>query len=269
MGKQTALATRMEGSGPLMIWGHALMANMAVDDAAALLDFRLLAKELKLLRYDARGHGQSPGSTEAQDYHWSQLAADMLALADQHSPEEAVILGGASMGCATALQAALQSPQRVKALILVLPPTGGAQRVAQRKKYKTIATAQRWLGNWPYKLVAKLPLPAPPAHERLRRMSMASIRGLANADLKKMNAALAGASLSDLPEQTVLQTLNIPCAILSWQGDDSHPPESAAYLAAHLPDVRLYRVDSMDAIDDWTFDLLEFLDGVQRESQAA
>ena len=231
MSSHTALATRIEGSGPLMIWGHALMANMAVDDAAALLDFRLLAKELRLLRYDAKGHGQSPGSTDADDYRWSQLAADMLALADQHSPDDTVILGGASMGCATALEAALSAPERVRALVLVLPPTGGEQRVAQRKKYKTIATAQRWLGNWPYKLVAKLPLPAPPAHERLKRMSMASIRGLAEADLKRMNAALAGASLSDLPDAKALQKLNIPCAILSWQGDDSHPPESAAYLA--------------------------------------
>lgn len=269
MSKPNALALRIEGRGPLMIWGHALMANMAVDDAAALLDFRLLSKELQLLRYDARGHGQSPGTYESEDYRWSELASDMLELADRHSPDDSVILGGASMGCATALDAALRAPQRTRALVLVLPPTGGEKRIAQRKKYQTIAKAQRLLGNWPYKLVAKLPLPAPPAHERLKRLSMASIRSLAKADLKTMNAALAGAALSDLPDAKALATLNIPCAILSWEGDDSHPPESAAYLAEHLPDVRLYRVDPMDTIDDWTFDVLDFIDGVLRESQAA
>lgn len=252
-----------------MVWGHALMANMAVDEAAALVDFRLLSKQMRLLRYDARGHGQSPGSDKEQDYRWPALAADMLSLADKHSPDEPVILGGASMGCATALEAALSSPERVRALVLVLPPTGGEKRIAQKKKYKTIATAQRLLGNWPYKLVAKLPLPAPPAHERLKRLSMASIRSLAEADLKLMNAALAGASQSDLPTAESLQALNIPCAILTWEGDDSHPPESAEYLARHLPDVRLLRIDPMNAIDDWTFDLLEFIDGTGSKSKAA
>ena len=52
------LCYRVEGDGPLAIFGHGLMGSMEqVEENLSVLD-QLLAR-VRLLVYDARGHGQS------------------------------------------------------------------------------------------------------------------------------------------------------------------------------------------------------------------
>ncbi len=40
------------------------------------------------------------------------------------------VAGGSSMGCATSIYAALLAPERMKALVLVIPPTAWETRAA-------------------------------------------------------------------------------------------------------------------------------------------
>ena len=91
------LAVRRLGDGIPFVWGHSLMGSIRVEDAAALWDWSQVEQVAEVVRFDARGHGNSDGSYAADDYRWPQLADDMLAIADSVATESGwprCILGG-------------------------------------------------------------------------------------------------------------------------------------------------------------------------------
>jgi len=119
--KDVSLNVRITGEGTPFIWAHGLMFSIEGEDKLGF-EWDSFPKNIKLVRYDARGHGKSEPSYKPEDYHWRNLGQDMLALADAIGAEK-VISGGASMGCATTIYAALQAPERMKAMVLVCPST--------------------------------------------------------------------------------------------------------------------------------------------------
>ena len=129
---------QVAGDGPPFVWGHGLTSSMASEDAFGLLDFGRVAELRRVIRYDARGHGQSGSTPEPEGYAWSELAHDQLALADALGVGT-YVTAGASMGCATALWAAVHDPARITALVLAIPPTGSETRAEQRNAYEVAA----------------------------------------------------------------------------------------------------------------------------------
>lgn len=123
------LAYEMSGTGPTLVWGHGLTSNMARDDAFEVLDWPTVRHVARVLRYDARRHGESESTADPIDHHWRNLDLDQLALADAVGVGS-YIAGGASLGCATALHAALLAPERVTALLLAIPPRAWETRGA-------------------------------------------------------------------------------------------------------------------------------------------
>src|SRR5438067_12666005 len=97
------LNVRDEGEGRLLLWGHGLMSDMQFEDETRLM-LPLPGDGVRIVRYDARGHGTSGATQHDDDYRWSSLAQDMLGVLDSAGADTAV-LGGASMGTATALHA--------------------------------------------------------------------------------------------------------------------------------------------------------------------
>ena len=73
------LAVRQRGVGIPLVWGHGLMGSVKVEDQAGLLDWEEVEGHAEVVRYDARGHGNSDGSYDPQDYRWGCMAQDMLA----------------------------------------------------------------------------------------------------------------------------------------------------------------------------------------------
>jgi pimeloyl-ACP methyl ester carboxylesterase len=55
---------------------------MAQEDDVGLFDWVHTLRGIRLIRYDARGHGGSKATYRPEDYQWPALAADMLGLAD-------------------------------------------------------------------------------------------------------------------------------------------------------------------------------------------
>eukprot|EP01065_Artemidia_motanka_P041956 TRINITY_DN5526_c0_g1_i2.p1 TRINITY_DN5526_c0_g1~~TRINITY_DN5526_c0_g1_i2.p1 ORF type:complete len:229 (+),score=63.64 TRINITY_DN5526_c0_g1_i2:43-687(+) len=114
-----------------LVWAHALSSSRGREDGEAVWD---LSRCAPVVRYDALGHGLSSGPAVPDAYTWQALAADMQAVAvaaQAESGAPAYIAGGASMGCATALWAAVQNPASVLALLLVIPPTCRKRRSAR------------------------------------------------------------------------------------------------------------------------------------------
>lgn len=257
------LAVRRHGQGVPLVWGHSLLGSMRVDDEAGIWAWEELEEHCLLARYDARGHGNSDGSYNPRDYRWSHLAADMWRVADSVTPQQGrVVLGGASMGCCTALEAALQAPERVAGLILVLPPTAWRSRPRQALRYRHQAWLSAAFGATPYRLLDYLPDGRRHRNARVR-LSSTITRGLATANPLYVQAALRGAAISDLPARSKLRQLDIPALILTWRGDAAHPVSTARILAKTLPRVDEMIISEPRDISDWTASAARFLDNLE------
>ena len=258
------LAVRQRGSGIPLIWGHNLLGSIRVDDQAGIWDWEQIEQHSKLVRYDARGHGNSDGSYDARDYRWDHLANDMLSVAQSVSTSaQRYILGGASMGCSTALQAALQQPDRVAGLILVLPPTAWRSRSRQARKYRWQAMLSGALGATPYRVLDFLPARNEDEDAR-RRLSATVARELVTANPLYVQAALQGAAQSDLPSKHKLRQLDVPTIIFTWRGDKTHPVSTAKILADRLPNVQSLVISDADDVQAWTTQACQFIDQLSR-----
>jgi pimeloyl-ACP methyl ester carboxylesterase len=80
-----------------------------------------LAKDLRILAPDLRGHGATTLPAEPQGWPgWSGFAADLTALLAA-AVTQPVVLAGHSLGATTSLLAAVAAPERVRNLVLFEP----------------------------------------------------------------------------------------------------------------------------------------------------
>ena len=87
---------------------------------------RLLARRgLRMIAYDARGHGESDPAPEGGGYSYDELSADLGSVLDELAPQTGVILAGHSMGSHTVAAYALDHPERIAALVLIGPASTG------------------------------------------------------------------------------------------------------------------------------------------------
>ncbi|MDX1734122.1 MAG: alpha/beta hydrolase [Halioglobus sp.] len=257
---EVELAVRRSGAGVPFVWGHSLMGSMRVEDRAGLWDWERLERHAQIVRYDARGHGNSDGSYRGEDYQWQHMAADMLAVADAVATEAGAgrcILGGISMGAATALQAAVQQPRAVAGLVLALPPTAWDTRPRQAAVYRQLARVSGIFGAAPYRLLDLLPIPT--REDGRSRLALHTMKGLARANPLHVQAALRGAARSDMVEPDELRDLRVPTLILAWEDDTAHPLSTATALAEHLPDVRALVICDPEDTTPWGDALADFV----------
>lgn len=87
---------------------------------------------LRVIAFDARGHGESSAAASPDEYTYARMTADALAVLDAAGVERAALVGQ-SMGAATAAAVALAAPGRVSALCAITPahlgrPSAGLDR---------------------------------------------------------------------------------------------------------------------------------------------
>lgn len=266
---EVELAVRRQGKGIPFVWGHSLMGSMRVEDQAALWDWGDIERFAEVVRYDARGHGNSDGSYDPDDYCWDKMAGDMLAIAGSAAAANGAgrfLLGGISMGAATALEAAVQQPQQVAGLVLVLPPTAWETRPRQSAIYKRMSWVSGLLGAAPYRLLDLLPIPM--RDDGRNQLAMHTMKGLARANPLHVQAALGGAARSDMANRDDLEQLQIPTLILAWEDDSAHPVSTATELAERLPDVRELVVCHPGDITQWQSSMLQFIKDISKESSS-
>jgi 3-oxoadipate enol-lactonase len=266
---QHDLNVRSQGSGPLFVWGHGLMASMRSEDALGLFDWENFPEDLCLLRYDARGHGSSEVSNVPEGYHWAELGRDMTALAQQFSKGKDYLIGGQSMGSATALYAALQCPERVAGLVLVNPPTAWQTRSAQGALYRKTAWFSALLGG---KLLAKT------ARNNLQRLLpywllearsgqvLGILQGLRVLRRSTLFNLFRGAASTDLPTEALIATLKMPTLILAWSDDPTHPLQTAETLARLIPGAQLKVAHSNAEVLLWPELIRDFVRKVSEDT---
>ncbi len=232
---------------------------MAHEDDLGLFDWSSAGDVATVLRYDARGHGGCEcAHFEDRAYRWSALVDDMLRVPGQGP----FVAGGASMGAATSLYAALRAPRRIQGLVLVIPPTAWESRPAQAEAYLSAARIVERRGipgylkafqsaGQPRILAEELPEAGSIWQRHVRRM-----------DEKVVPSILRGAASSDLPSKAEIHSLVVPTLILAWTGDTAHPVSTAETLAELMVMSELHVAEDLAGVRRWPELVREFLGGI-------
>ena len=255
---------QVSGKGDALLWGHGLTASIKSEDLLDIFEWDKFPKERRLVRYDARGHGETQPSFSPTHYHWESMAQDMILVADALGIEK-FIAGGQSMGCASTIYVGMNSPHRVKGMILMNPPTAWETRAEQVSRYKTLAKIGGLLGGGILaKVMARNPERLLPGWlvEAKREKVYGFLEGIKPMKRKTLSNLFNGAALSDLPPREKIKTINHPALILGWSGDPSHPIETATELNELLPQSTLVVADNYSDFQRWPEIIREFVANV-------
>jgi pimeloyl-ACP methyl ester carboxylesterase len=233
------------------------LSQAAWNDVATLLADRVAEGDLRLVRYDQRGHGRSTwGQT---DVTIDQLGHDLADVLDQLAPTGPVVLGGHSMGGMTIMCLAAARPElfgdRVRGVALVSTSAGdltadprtAAGRMA---KLRPGVLAAALAGA---RVLEKLRDLVPPASPRHRKMVRDLLYGADATD----EMVLAGAeimhastlrsfiefmpALGDHDKRTELAALaRVPVEIFVGDSDKLTPQRHSHQLTEALPEARLH-----------------------------
>jgi len=248
------------GTGPTLIWGHGLTSSRA-DEASppVLIDWGRVAGTVDVVRYDAAGHGRSEATTDLQRYRWDELARDQQVLASQLGIGSSIV-GGASMGAATALHRAVLHPEAVQALVLVIPPTAWSTRAAQAGNYRRMAELIE-AGSLDTVLAAGRQMDPPDPFVGVEGWHDRSASRLRAFEPERLAGLFRGAAEADLPSPEDLVTIEVPTLILAWTGDPGHPVETARRLDELLPNTTCHEASTLAEVEAWTDQLIDFVAG--------
>jgi pimeloyl-ACP methyl ester carboxylesterase len=246
------------------------LAQAAWDDVAGLLSRRVADGELRLIRYDQRGHGRStwrspthPGyASEVAELTIDQLGADLGVLLDELAPSGPVVLGGHSMGGMTIMCLAAARPElfgdRVRGVALVSTSAGdlapAGENLAERMQLKltpglvTVAIG----GARALERVRQL---LPPTHRRHQKVVRDLLYGadatddmvLTGAEIMHASTVRAFAAfypaLGEHDKRQELKALtDVPVEILVGADDKLTPQRHSRQLAEALPEAELHVV---------------------------
>ncbi|HKO53767.1 MAG TPA: alpha/beta hydrolase [Polyangiaceae bacterium] len=221
------------GSGPCLVVAHGLLGSVAT--ASVVNAARLAESGLRVIAYDARGHGLSEYSQRHEDYSWAALAEDLRELMNALGIERASVCG-TSMGAGTALMLALTQPSRVERLILRSPPPFAKDLLPVRRRMSSLASLCRYLG---------IPLTA--GIVGLLSGSLEQARTIAAQRRAALLPAIHGllAAGAQIPSDR-LSEVRAPTFILCHRGDAMHPLRSGELLRAGISGASLHIAPSAE-----------------------
>jgi len=220
---------RIDGTdGAWVMLAHALGVDHRLWDSIAT---RLAARH-RVLRYDARGHGQSSAPHGA--YTLFQMTDDVAGLLDALSIEQ-VHFVGLSMGGMVGQILGVRHPQRLLSLTLCdtvchTPVSAHAmwdERIGQVEAHGMSGiiepTMQRWLTT-PFQEAH------PDAVERIRNLLRSTPpHGYVGACL----------AIKALDTRSALERIACPTLVMTGEEDAGAPVEVAREIASHIPNARL------------------------------
>jgi pimeloyl-ACP methyl ester carboxylesterase len=205
---------------------------------------------LRVVALDQRGHGESAKLYDPEAYTRAKLAADAQALMD-HLGIERADLFGYSMGTRTALQAALDAPERVANLIL-----GGVGG-------KLLEPSPPVAGN----PMAEAMLADDP--ETIDQPMLKSFRQFADEQGEDRQALAAFVQAKNPPlDQDAMRALPMPVLVVAGERDTgAGDPEDLARLFPHGHGVTVIGCDHFSAIPHALTKaaVFDFLDGLLGE----
>ena len=236
------------------------LAQAAWDDVADLLAPRIADGDLRLVRYDQRGHGRSTwGDSEISV---DQLGDDLAAVIDQLAPHGPVVLGGHSMGGMTIMCLAASRPElfgdRVRGVLLVSTSAGDLtsdprSAGGRMAKLKPAVLNAALAGAGVFERLRNLLPPDHPRHQKMVRgllygadatdeMVLTGARIMHASTLRSFIAFMPALGEHDKREELTALT-RVPVEIFVGDTDNLTPKRHAAQLAEALPDAALHVVE--------------------------
>jgi pimeloyl-ACP methyl ester carboxylesterase len=233
------------------------LSQAAWNDVAHELGPRVAAGELRVVRYDQRGHGRSTWGEAAITI--DQLGTDLGELLDRLVPTGPVVLGGHSMGGMTIMALAAARPElvgdRVRGVALVSTGAGDLTSDPRSAAGRMASISPRMLdvalaGAW---LTERLRQLLPPDHPRHRKMVRALLYGadasdemvLAGAEI--MHASTIRSFIEFMPaleqhdkREELTSLAQVPVEILVGADDKLTPKRLSAQMAEALPHATLH-----------------------------
>jgi 3-oxoadipate enol-lactonase len=223
----------IEGNGPVVTLAHSLATDLTLWDALAAV----LTERFTVLRYDARGHGQT--SAPEGPYSFPMLVDDLVGLLDALDIERTHYVG-LSMGGMLGQHFALAHPDRLDHLTLVsttsrMPPEAGAlwdERIALARAQGMAAHVESTLARW-------FTVPSRAAHPEIMERIGALIAATPVAGFAGWGAAIC---TLDLTEK--LNAIQASTLVVVGANDPGTPPPASEAIAATIPGARLEIVPS-------------------------
>jgi pimeloyl-ACP methyl ester carboxylesterase len=190
-----------------------------------------LTARYRVIRYDARGHGESPPATAPYT-----LLTDLVAVLDELDVPTATF-AGCSQGGASSIDLALSQPSRVSALVLVSPGLSGypwPEDPGPQAEFASLAAAGDIDGV--VALIARIWAAAGLGDGAAGQLRSAARAWLANGSFEQQDPPAAGR----------LDEIRVPTVLLV--GDKDHPPLIACdeVIVAGIPGCRKVEVPGGD-----------------------
>jgi len=247
-------------SGPWVVLAHGIATDLGLWDGVA----RLLASRFRVVRYDARGHGES--EAPAGPYSLQSLGQDALGLMDALGIDHAHFVG-LSMGGMVGLGLALDHPKRLLSLTCCdarasAPPDyrqAWTQRAAAVAERGMEAIVEPSLARW---FAAGFREAQPEIAARVAAMVRAT---------RPEGYCGCAAALQELDYGARLHTINIPTLYLAGAEDSGAPPAVMQAMAEATPGARYTEITGaghLSAIErpqEVAEALLEFLSALAPE----
>lgn len=216
--------------GPVVVLSNSLGATHRMWDAQ--LD--ALNERFRVVRYDTRGHGDSP--VPDGPYSIDDLADDVIALLDRLGVARAHVIG-LSLGGMTAMRLAARNPDRVDRMALLctgaaLPPASGwSDRAATVRAEGSAAVAAAVVQRWftPDYLDAHPDVRA--AHEDM--VAATPSEGYAG----------CCEAIAELDLHQQLSSISAPTLAIAGAADPATPPARLAEIIAAVSNSTLLVVD--------------------------
>lgn len=246
-----------EGKGQPFIWLHGMLNSVESDSIYSLVDFDKLSKFLTIIRYNYCN------KSVTGNYTWEFLSEELLSVLNNQKIEKS-ILGGLSMGSGTILQAAVNYPERIKAMLLVTPPPAWENREAVKKVYRRIAakTSPEKIPEFLNRIINLTPDPPqyyedinPGVREKLQELRMAF-------EPAYYTRLYTDGANSDFPSREQISLINVPTLIIAHSNDSNHPLETAQELHNLIKGSDLKIITDYEDYKKTQVDIRNFLDNL-------
>lgn len=211
---------------PVVVLSNSLGSTHTMWDAQA----DALAEHFRVVRYDTRGHGDSPAPTGPYDI--DDLADDVVALLDTLGIEKAHFVG-LSLGGMTGMRLAARNPERVDRLVVLCtgahltPSSGWTDRAGSVRDNGSESVAEAVVARW---------------------FTAAYLK--ANPDIKASCESIVAATpaegyasccevIATMDLRDDLPTISAPTLAIAGANDPATPPPNLAEIADNVQDGRL------------------------------
>ncbi|MCZ4536489.1 3-oxoadipate enol-lactonase [Gordonia terrae] len=226
MSAQVHAVVTGRADGPAVVLSNSLGSTHRMWDSQVAA----LEERFRLVRYDTRGHGDSP--VPPGPYSIDELADDVIALLDRFDIERAHLVG-LSLGGMTMMRVAARNPERVDRLALLctaayLPPAQGwTDRAALVRADGTSAVAAAVVQRW-----------FTPGYLAANTEARQQFEAMVAATPAEGYAACCEA-IAAMDQRSDLSSIIAPTLAIAGAGDPATPPDLLRDIIDAVPNGRL------------------------------